>query len=263
MELKTLFAGPFIGEFGIELFWYQGHIRKIARNYDRVIVSSRPDMEYLYRDFYDVFIPYDPGSHNADGYECIDNYDIPKLHEKYDFTKLIRILDLKSYLKELKNEEQEFVSYGEKKEKIADICICVRNFKKGAKTKIQRNWDPRNAEEFVRSLLDLGYSVACLGLSENSEYIENTINYMDLPLEDTANILRSSKLIIGPSSGLMHFASLCECPQFVWGEKHLRKRYEKEWNPLKTNIYYVERDEYNLSSNEIIDFFNKNIHNRI
>ena len=39
---KTLFAGPFIGEFGMELFTWQGHIRKMAEKFDKTIKGKEP-----------------------------------------------------------------------------------------------------------------------------------------------------------------------------------------------------------------------------
>ena len=49
--MSTLFAGPFIGEFGMELFTWQGHIRELSKKFDKTIVSSRPMYKFLYKDF--------------------------------------------------------------------------------------------------------------------------------------------------------------------------------------------------------------------
>jgi len=256
---KTLFAGPFIGEFGMELFTWQGYIRNISREYDRTIISSRKECEFLYKDFYDIFISFDPGSYNCDGYECIDNENIPNLHEKFNPDKVYRSLNLNSYINLFNNIDQKFVSYksNEKKIKDIDICINARNFVKGAKTKLERNWDIIECEKLVDFLLKNGLSVASVGLSCSSNYIKNTINLMDIDLYYLSNILSYSKVIVGPSAGIMHFASLCECPQVVWGSDHLEKRYKKEWNPFESKVEYLIKNNWDPKYTEIIESINK------
>ena len=53
--MKTLLAS-YSGEFGHELFSFQGHIRHISSQYERVIVRTHPSMRFLYEDFTDNFI---------------------------------------------------------------------------------------------------------------------------------------------------------------------------------------------------------------
>ncbi len=47
---KLLLAGPWVGEFGWELFCWQGHLRRISKNYNKTIVKRSK----LY--FYDTAI---------------------------------------------------------------------------------------------------------------------------------------------------------------------------------------------------------------
>ena len=54
----TLFAGPFLGEFGWELLCWQGFVRKVSRRYKTVIVYCPEGREALYRDFADRIIPH-------------------------------------------------------------------------------------------------------------------------------------------------------------------------------------------------------------
>ena len=56
--MSILFAGPWVGEFGWELFGWQAKIRKLAKEYDKTIISSRECNRYLYSDFSDEFIPF-------------------------------------------------------------------------------------------------------------------------------------------------------------------------------------------------------------
>lgn len=254
---RTLFAGPFVGEFGMELFTWQGHIRNFAKEFNATYVSSRPQNEFLYKDFCQKFIPYSPPSYNCDGYECDDLKNVPNLHEGHNANRVIRTIDLQSYVKEIRGTPQKFYSYKkEAKETGIDICICARSFKRGAETKLQRNWDLNDCKKFVDEMLRMGFSVASVGLTGYSEHIEGTVNKMDISLEELSGVLSSSKMIVGPSAGVMHFATLCECPQVVWGELHLRKRYEEEWNPFNTKVTYIDSPNYDVTYKDIINFLN-------
>jgi len=47
--MKTLYAGPWVGEFGWELMWWNPYIRYMVAtgNYDQVIISGPTGSEYL------------------------------------------------------------------------------------------------------------------------------------------------------------------------------------------------------------------------
>ena len=252
---KVLFAGPFVGEFGMELFSWQGYVRALSKQFDKTIVASRPSNEFIYKDFCDEFIPFDPGSNNADGYNCFSPITIPNIHDKYNPTKVFTATTQQEHSKITSGLEQNFVSYQtDKSDKFnIDICVCARNFKEGAATKIQRNWDIGECEKTVVMLKENGYSVGSVGLKCSASYINGTENFMDISLKDMSTLLSSCKVIIGPSSGIMHFASLCKCAQIVWGELNLEKRYRVDWNPFSSSVIYIPKEEYNITSNEIIN----------
>ena len=60
------------------------------------------------------------------------------------------------------------------------------------------------------------------------------------------NIIVSSKLIVGGSSGIMHLAALCGTDRIVWHGPgsfkggSVMKRYKEVWNPfnVKTEMIY-------------------------
>ncbi len=70
--MKTLLAGPWIGEFGWELFGWQGCIRILAKKYDEVIVIGRTGHDFLYGDFADIYIDFDPKGWECSGSNCFD-----------------------------------------------------------------------------------------------------------------------------------------------------------------------------------------------
>jgi hypothetical protein len=245
--MSTLFAGPFIGEFGMELFEFQAYIRAMSRKHTRTIVSSRPAHEFLYKDFCDKYIPYEPGSVNGDGYECIHHKDVPLIHEQYSPDTLVRVLDLKSYLDLLSGKPKQFHSYKIEAQKQVDVCFCCRYFNEGADTKLERNWRYDNCIEVAKQLMAAGYTVASVGLSASCRLIPDTENFLDIDMESLASLLSGSRLVVGPSSGLMHFAALCETPLLTWGSTHLESRYRVDWNPFKSFVQYLCADDWNPS----------------
>ena len=64
------------------------------------------------------------------------------------------------------------------------------------------------------------------------------------PIEQTCGLLRKAKVVVGPSSGPLHLASLTGCPQVVWtsNPKQNYSRYKYCWNPFYTDVEMIEND---------------------
>jgi ADP-heptose:LPS heptosyltransferase len=59
------------------------------------------------------------------------------------------------------------------------------------------------------------------------------LDLRDYPLSDLIQEIRAARLVIGPSSGPMHLASLCGTPHLVWsGNVRDIPRYRTLWNPF-------------------------------
>lgn len=55
-------------------------------------------------------------------------------------------------------------------------------------------------------------------------------------------MLSKCDFIIGPSSGPMHLANLCEVPAYWWSANEKEQaRYKKVWNPFKCENVCVSR----------------------
>ena len=65
---RTLIAGPWVGEFGWELFAWQAYIRSLSRHFEKTVVISRPNSKSLYEDFVDDFVSFTPPEAKADSY---------------------------------------------------------------------------------------------------------------------------------------------------------------------------------------------------
>jgi hypothetical protein len=206
------------GEFGWEVMQWQGFVRKKARFYDHVIVNCKDSSKPLYQDIKGLYFNDASPSISSNG------------------------TDLFTWKKDqvIPHNQQEFIVYGtEKTEHPFDFLIHARNAKHQEKNYPVEMWN-----ELVKILLDAGYSVASIG--NNAHHIEHTYDLTGESLNAIFDYMRSAKCIVGPSSGPMHLASLCNCPQVVWGDERiyvgggtLKTRYEQTWNPLGVPVEYI------------------------
>ena len=79
---KRLIAGPWVGEFGWELFAWQAYIRSLADNFDETIVLCRPSSQPLYQDFATKFIDINPSEGLSDSF-FMHGLDIPSYTKKF------------------------------------------------------------------------------------------------------------------------------------------------------------------------------------
>lgn len=249
--MKKLFAGPWIGEFGWELFTWQAYIRAIAKGYDFVTVCSRPDRKFLYEDFADEFIPFIPSSNDVSMWACynIDEKEILNLAPPPD----VKWIEPRAFLFKLRKDQkdqigltplqtftpqnQKFISYGiSSKDKSFDIVIHARN-RMDKKAWPAKNWPIDYWEKLVTHFNK--FRIACVGHPDASRNVPGTIDLRGIPLKELADILASSNLCVGASDGILNFAALCKTPRIIWtsqGEatKNI-DRHTKCWNPF--NIY--------------------------
>jgi hypothetical protein len=252
-NMKTLVAGPWVGEFGYELFKWQGYIRHVVKTegFERVIVSSRPGSEYLYADYCTEFRPFSSDINPCEGRFNEVGMDPGELIARV-FAGVPYMTAIDPNFK-VTNEEQIFVPYGKTAYMMGyDIVIHARHIQIGQEDKmvddhtsikINRNW----AEEkwtAIGQLLAARQITACsIGSSNAALHVPGTVDMRDFPLDKIASVLTSAKAIVGPSSGPIHFASLCKCPQIVWGTPHLEERYKNLWNPFGTPVDFLTVDE--------------------
>lgn len=251
MSNRKLFAGPFVGEFGHELFCWQGKIRKLSKDYKHTTVVCLPGHQILYSDFADEIIEYSPESYIPDcswNRGVTDNYPTPD-EDGYDYIgpnkQIIRLYD----------EHQDFVKLGKKIPNMDyDFIFSARYTDKLNSS--YRNWPTDNWDNLAERLLNDGYRIGCIGLSTMSYKVQNTDDFLDLDLESLANVLSSSKKIIGPSSGPIHFATLCKTEQLLWSGDDIEKnkiRYLDWWNPFDVKVEFIPNPDWNPSVDEIYE----------
>jgi hypothetical protein len=259
---KILLAGPWVGEFGWELFCWQGYLRKLSKNYDKTIVIGRPNQKLLYEDFCHEYIDFDPKGYKTDSWmchDCVINQDlIGKIqHTDYldgNFDIGFRYGQNGAFdIKGLFNK-QEFKKYESNTlDKSYDIIFHCRNKSTGS----DRNWDKKQWVELFE-LLGGDFKIACIGNNE-AFYIEGADDLRNISLSDLVSVMNKSKLIIGPSSGPMHLASLSGLKHLVWSSEHNKSRYLNIWNPFKTEVIFYSKEGWNPNPNNIYNIISKEL----
>ncbi|BBK36756.1 hypothetical protein STAQ_18340 [Allostella sp. ATCC 35155] len=246
--MRTLIAGPFVGEFGWELMGWQAHVRRRSRDYERTIVLSRPECAYLYRDFCDRFEPWSPGSWLTQGYECTGGcpYDgaVETRYPGADRLCIDRNVDAVGWAG-LADQEHRRFGLDVEPARTFDLVVHARAipaFAGPADEKAQRNWP---ADEWHRLCAALArrFTIAAIGLPDLAILPDGTTDCRGLPLDQQCALLARARAAIGPSSGPMHLASLCGCPHLVWmkAEQGIPMRYARDWNPLATRVCILSR----------------------
>ena len=270
---KILLAGPWVGELGYELFCWQAYVRKLSRQFEKTIVIGRPGHKYLYEDFCQEYIEFDPRSFKTRRHRCFEfdpEIDIGKeqteislcgadeiIKNTYHTFHLAGNFDV-GYIEGGKEKhkdaflyEQEFYKYDFKDGKSFDVIFHCRNKSTGS----NRNWDINNWEMLYQSLPKT-LNIACIGNKE-ATYINGTTDLRGIEIKKLVGVLNNSKLIVGPSSGPMHLASLCGMTHLVWSVEYNRKRYEKDWNPFKTKTIFYSEGGWNPDPSKLANFIIK------
>lgn len=257
--MKTLLAGPWIGEFGWEIIKWVPFLRKYISNryYDKVFVFTRESSFPLYLDLGVELIP-----HECTGdtkiYVC--NNTSPEVP-----SAVLEYLDPDEVLIPSEGsmygppERYSYYMYGEKKDLGCDIIAHARDT--GKTGSYRKNWKRDNWDLLVQKLQANGRRISFIGSPESSYCSPGGEDLRGLSLSIIMNVLRSSNLCIGPSSGPMHLASCCGCPHIVWGDSrlwnsgnvksNLEERYKVLWNPFETLCEYISDENWNPSVDEV------------
>ena len=260
MSKKVLLAGPFLGELGWELFCWQGYVRAKSKDFDKTIVISRPLNKHLYEDFAEV-VEFDPESNLTEAWGCNNakspNELIKKVKEEKGVTAILfgdfdigyRCQTDGLHTLSDKFKEQIFYQYGNLSSLpfTIDVVIHARNKDTGE----FRNWSKDKWQQLVDKLnKEHDLHIACIGGSD-SFHLENTEDMRMIEMNKLTNVLHSSNMIVGPSSGPLHLASLCGTKQIVWSTEHNRKRYENDWNPFNSEVVFYSDEDWDPSVDSI------------
>ncbi len=277
----VLIAGPWIGEFGWELFCWQGHIRSLAKYYDKVICISSKHSSFLYEDFCNLYISFDPegvgprDSYHRQGVTLDGRYYQNLLKSlKLDFDKnaitlfpprkiggapMLSLLEKNQLGPHYLAPTYEKLGEAERRDDL--VLVHARN----RSIRTNDNWGLKNWEDLVDKLSNKGYNVICIGTKGHSLHIPGAEDHRECKGSELMNLFASAKCIIGESSGPMHLASLAGCPQIVWADWHTSafspedncRRYKDFWNPFKTSVMFLDQHGANPPVDHVYEKFLK------
>lgn len=266
---KVLLVGPWIGEFGWELFCWQGYVRKLSAEYDKTIVLGRPTNKLLYEDFADEYIPFDPESFKTDAWNCHGSKNYSEIVKSIPHTKYLNgrfdigmrythkgVVDTKGIF----FKEQKFIKYevsGKIEHKFNEEGYDVLFHCRNKTTGNDRNWGYDKWKELYK-ILNKDILVGCIG-NDEAFHIPGTDDLRNINLKELVKIMGKSNLIIGPSSGPLHLASLSGLKHLVWSTEYNRKRYEKDWNPLNTPLIFYSDGGWDPNPYEIKKIIEKEV----
>jgi hypothetical protein len=269
----VLIAGPWVGEFGWELFAWHGYVRSMSRFYDKTICVSTKNSKFLYEDFCDEFLAMEPeGEGLKDSFfksgltfdarllgGIVKSLKLNVEEQKVTFFTPRRIGDPpRSHFSEKMQLGVHYLGPIYKKFSVPsgrqDIVIHARS----RKLRQNDNWSREKWETLVDKLSKSGYNIVSIGLKEESIHIRDTIDKRECDQNELVEILSNAVCIFGPSSGAMHLAALCGCPQVVWGDQSKSlNRYYTNWNPLQTKVLFLGDFLYHPSAKHVYEEYTK------
>lgn len=253
--MSTLFAGPWCGEFGWELFGWQAMLRQKSREHDRTVVACEQPSVPLYQDFADEIIAIPRHGDTRVGWK---NYT-PSLRAIATRRRLQRRARAEGGTYILNRtcfhyDEQEFIRFPSSSTPASGgpIAFIGRNIHKSrrwAPRSYHRNW-PRHKWETLDSLLPPGPRVA-VGLPGSALRLPQWKDERSTNLQHTIDVLTSASLIIGPACGTMHLAALTCTPSLMWvdpegasgPEDFYRTDYDRiveDWNPFDVPLTIIK-----------------------
>ena len=82
--MSRLIAGPWVGEFGWELFLWQGYVRSLSKYFKETICIGRDSSHYLYKDFCTKYIAFNKRTGSSNMW-LMNNFDL----DKFDFDDVV------------------------------------------------------------------------------------------------------------------------------------------------------------------------------
>jgi len=251
-----ILAKPWVGEFGWELFTWQAYLRTISKT-NQLTVCVKRGKEILYQDFAHNVIPCDFDTTDENMYlGNVTNYDdthFKKYPKEYQHQMLIDPSNPIDYL----FVPPTFIKYGSfLEERKYDVLYHARTTNK--LNTGDRNWPTDKWAKLLSKFS--GKSIAAIGTKQGAEHIIGD-DLRGIDLSELVNFIRSSTVVIGPSSGPIHLSALCGTPQVVWTQ-HVyapsikgtnEDRYKTIWNPFNTPVEVIQGQNWNPSVETVYD----------
>jgi hypothetical protein len=233
----NLIAGFYVGEFGHLLFKWQGIIRHVAKGYEHVTIGCEKPFKFCFEDFADDFLYFEDT-----GIEIKSRNMWMANGRTYNLTNANFHPSREICLSNGKYH-QDFIKWGEKIP-FRDYNILIHARATKNYDTEYRNWPVKQWDCIVKHYK--GMKIGSIGSKDGAYHIQDTDDLRDIPLKELADVMASSKILVSPSSGPVHFASLCGLAHIVWssvpdrGLMDNRYRYVNSWNPFNTPVTFID-----------------------
>jgi len=238
--VSILLAGAGVMEFGWAICTWIPAVRYMSRKYEKTIVVCPPGHDYLYQDFADEIL------HTAKSGRC-DRWLCEARVVKPSRPVIVNIGPDKLMVPSEKvctKGHREYRMYG--KDKGTGYPLVVHARAEQDYRSDDRNWPVKRYEKLLRKLGNP--EAVSIGTKSQSAHVPGTTDMRNLPMEELCDLLASSKLTIGTSSGPIHLAAMCGCPVAVWTDRSYHKsikgtnayRYRKLWNPYRVKATVID-----------------------
>lgn len=273
-----LILGPFCGELGWELCYWQAHGRWLKQLFSDIelYAVTFPGRQVLYRDFADCIVFHSDKTmakfgkqdcYNSVGFGRKEYFVyVGKLIEEFHTYGAITtpnhngrfymrpdrmVLRRFTPLKRL-GDHVELRSVRKK-----SVMLFPRRREDG------RDWPEKHWTKLLSKLLDGGYQIVIAGTKDGSCLVkQKREGVINLCREDPLHILdlviyylAKVKMAVGSQSALPILALHQGVPTLMWG--HEQERHEKELNYFKTPCRYVFDEKYNYSVEKVFEEFRK------
>jgi hypothetical protein len=245
--MSRIWAAPFLGEFGWECSVWSPWLRYQQDKLDQpMTVVCERGKALLYEDFAEV-VEIDPSVLIRDCQHALTPFGAKLCGRDYENAvamaagsaqKCITPIDLSVTWKG-GPPAPRFHIYKSYKQDIMTgrnrLAIHARNHQH-----TDRNWSPARWDDLVSQLKFDCYDVVSIGSKEAALHIEGTTDGRGISLEDLALDLSACDFAVGPSSGPLAFAMLCETP-VVWWSGHAKNgpRFNSVWNPFGVKVEHA------------------------
>lgn len=246
MKSSLLVTTPYIGEFGFRLLGWQARLRRLSREYKKIIVCDRPEYDYLYQDFASASI-----HHDFYGIEFVwVNFDAETFNGANELEKQLRRQYKGADFYKPRHmpwyDEQDWHRFGDPSAvaKPFDLLVHCRS----------REWDPTKNmshawwDAFIQKLYTLRKTfggrprIGAIGSKRYDYCPKGALDLRGMPLEELCNNLAAAHTVLGTPSGPMHLAGLCGAARLLWSNRIVygilggvdQDVFMRFWNPHVT-----------------------------
>lgn len=248
-----------MGEFGPELIYWQGFIRRYRKTYPHhyIIVLGREENQFLYEsadEYWSYRVDeklrpnfYMPGpSISRSRYSSI----LYQLQSEYSFDYImdpltIHEMGLLRFGDPLYN--QSFKLYKRMPPEVLLPPRTILLYQRTREVSKDKNWSVGKYNQLISDLHRLGFRVFLTGGPDESPVTRDVPNIWNHNvhrrdwLRVQFSLLQSSLLSICPESGTGFLPILCKTPTVIFGSPREKSRYTEDENIFSTKIEYISK----------------------